>query len=200
MDDKKTRTFVFIDGENIRNSVESYGYKDLDYEKLYSWFKEKKDADRIYIYVGIEDGDGEKEKKFSSLQTLGYTVSVKKVMLYKQKPLSYKIKCKNCHTINEKLITRHSKLKANCDTELTLDIINGGVRKKYDKIIVFSGDGDFSIVYEYVVNELKKEVTVYTPLGYPHSTRTSSKIKELSKNKTIDLEDLGSLLQHYGLK
>ena len=88
MDDKKTRTFIFIDGENIRNSVESYGYKDLDYEKLYSWFKEKKDATRIYIYVGIEDGDSVKGEKYNSLKTLGYTVSAKKVMLYKQKPLT----------------------------------------------------------------------------------------------------------------
>ncbi len=200
MDNITPRTFVFIDGENIRNSVESYGYKDLDYAKLYSWFKEKKNANRIYIYVGIENGDTKKEEQFAELKALGYTVSAKKVMLYKQKPLTYKIECTNCHTINQKIITRNSKLKANCDTELTLDIINGGVRKKYDKIIVFSGDGDFSIVYEYVVNELKKEVTVYTPLGYPQSTRTSSKIKEMHKDKIIELEDLGSLLLHYGIK
>lgn len=197
---RRSRVFVFIDAENVRNSMESYGYKDLNYSKIYIWLKTKMGAKHVYIYAGIEQGDLAKEKKFKDLQKLGYFVSAKKVMLYIQTPLVLNIICDNCNKTITKTINRQSKPKANCDTELTLDIINCGIRKKYDEIVVFSGDGDFARVYEYVVKQLKKKVTVYSPKAYPHSVRTSSRIKELSKNGTIILEDLSSLLQHYGEK
>lgn len=63
-------------------------------------------------------------------------------------------------------------------------------------MIAFSGDGDFSRVYEYVVNELKKKVIVYSTMN----KRTHTKIKLLGANKVITLEDLASFLNTYGEK
>lgn len=39
---KTPRIFAFIDAENIRNSMETYGYKDLDYIKLYDSIRTSK--------------------------------------------------------------------------------------------------------------------------------------------------------------
>lgn len=190
------KIFVFIDAENIRNSVQDYGYKDLDYIKLYDWLKNKLKISRVYLYAGVERGDIDKEKMLNNLQKIGYYVSIKKVSIYSQKPFTVSVPCNKCGNVITKVIYRPNKQKANCDTELTLDIINCGVRKKYNEIIVFSGDGDFCRVYEYVSKTLKKKVIVYSPFDY----RTSLKVKEQDKNGTIKLEDLRGLLQHYGMK
>ena len=193
---QENKVFVFIDAENVRNSVEMYGYVDLDYVKLFNFFKNKLKVKRIYLYVGVERGDVSKLENLNKLKELGYLVSVKMVSIYYQKPFIIKVPCNNCGNIINKTIYRHNKQKANCDTELTLDIINCGVRKKYDEIIVFSGDGDFCKVYDYVSQVIKKTVKVYAPFDY----HTSSKLKEQNKKGIIKLEDLRGLLQHYGKK
>ncbi|MDD5551767.1 MAG: NYN domain-containing protein [Candidatus Pacebacteria bacterium] len=50
---KSRKIFAFIDGENVRNSAQEAGYKDLDYEKVYEWLTKKKDVLRIYLYVAV---------------------------------------------------------------------------------------------------------------------------------------------------
>lgn len=86
------------------------------------------------------------------------------------------------------------------DVELTLDAIRFGIRKKYQRIIVFSGDGDFAKLYEYVARELKKNVTVYAPSDRNGIKRTASSVKRLGRNRVITLEDLGGLLNDYAIK
>ncbi len=65
-------------------------------------------------------------------------------------------------------LKRGFKSKANCDVDMTLEIMNHSIREKYDEIIVFS-DGDFGSVYEYVASKILKKVTVYAPLTNPPS-------------------------------
>lgn len=188
--------YVFIDAENVRNAIEEYGNSDMDYEKLYNWLIKSKQVAQIYLYIGIEIDDKDKEKKLKNLEKLGYKVNSKVVMKYKQKFWNLRTTCPACKTqFNRKTFIKDHK-KANCDADMTLDIMDSGVRKKYRGIIVFSGDGDFASVYEYVVKTLKKKVIVYAPLG-KLSKRTSLKVKELAKNKIITLEDLNSLSLHY---
>jgi uncharacterized LabA/DUF88 family protein len=193
---KTQRVFVFIDAENVRNSCEYYGYKDLDYKKIQTWLKESYNAERIYIYVGIPKGDNEKLEAFKTLQRKGFYVYRKEVVSYPRKPLKVLVECPSCHEEFVKLVERKSKTKANCDAELTLDIVRFGVRKKYDQIIVFSCDGDFARVYEYVSNELRRKVKVYAPSDW----RTSSKVKHLNKTGVIQLEDLKGLFESYAIK
>lgn len=189
--------FVYIDAENLRNSMEEYGYKDFNYEKAYDWFKNKLKAKRIYIFVGIPTNENDKKNRFKKLKALGYEVKDKDVILYPQKPLEIKVRCKKCK--NEFIHSYHRppRSKANCDVDMTLEIINHGVRGKYDEILVFSGDGDFGRIYEYVAKQLlNKKVQVYAPM----TIRTSTKIKELNRIGVIKLLDLASLLQHYAVK
>ena len=97
---------------------------------------------------------------------------------------------------------RAGRKKANCDSELTLDIINDGVRKKYGSIIVFSGDGDFSRMYEYVAETLVKPVTIFCPMGSKAGNRTSTKIKTLHNKGIIRIDALEGILgfKGYGIK
>ena len=200
MGKKKTKvtkkTFVFIDGENVRNALEESGYKDLDYLKIFEWLKKKKNVSRLYLYVGVETGDTAKEKELKKLSRDGIIVQPKKVNVYKTRPYRKSVVCPKCKHKHAVYIKRADRKKANCDAEMTLDIMNQGVRGRYGRIIVFSGDGDFTGVYDYVTKQLKKNVCVYSPSG----RRTSHKIKTMFKSKQIHWEDLGTLYQHFAIK
>jgi hypothetical protein len=65
-----------------------------------------------------------------------------------------------------------------------------------DEVIVFSGDGDFAYLYEFVVGQLHKRVSVFSPLKYPASLLTSGKLKDLDKAGCINLYNLESVAQH----
>jgi len=194
----RNHTFVFVDVENVRNAVESEGYTDLDYEKLFVWLKKKKDTKRIFLYLGIKEGDTEKEKRYKKLSKIeNCYVSIKRVMIYKKSPVDLKTKCPRCHGYFNRKFYPKSGQKANCDVELTLDVIRFGVRKKYNRIIVFSGDGDFTKLYEYVFKELKKKVIVYAPSDKNGIKRTASSVKKLNRDGIIELEDLRGLFKEY---
>jgi uncharacterized LabA/DUF88 family protein len=200
---KSEETWVFIDAENARNSLESMGYSGFDYEKLYKWLTEKKGVSRIYLYVALENGDTAKAEKYRALEELGYYVSTKKVMIYAQKPMPIAVECPDCGKEFIHKAQRRSKPKANCDVELTLDVMNNGVRGRYKNIIVFSGDGDFGDLYKYVATQLdggNKTVTVYSPMRMPAALRTSSVLKNLAKKGTINLFPLEVVAQYYALK
>ena len=88
------------------------------------------------------------------------------------------------------------KKKANCDADMTLDIISQGYLDSYDEVIVMSGDGDFISVYEHLVNILKKKVTILAT----HDTHTNRKVKDLAKTGTVNFLDLTQFLNTYGIK
>jgi uncharacterized LabA/DUF88 family protein len=189
-------TYVFIDGENLFKAYRKMGYKNVDYIKLYWWLKNKKNADKIFLYAGIIDGDVSQQNKFNGLDKLGYTVKTKPVQKYAGKVMEIDIKCPECG--HEFVHQEHldDRSKANCDAELTLDVTRAAIKKKFSELIVFSGDGDFSYLYEFVAKTYRKKVCVYSPLKYPAALVTSSKLKKLDKSGCISLYNLEAVAQH----
>lgn len=198
---KNNGLFVFIDAENMRKAIKECGYKNFDYLKLYNWLTEKKGAKRVYIYAGFIEDDKAERAKFKKLDKLTKCyLSLKEVQKYPPKKRQFQVKCENCQHINHRTRVIEGKSKANCDSELTLDVINQGTRQRYSEIMVFSGDGDFARMYEYVSGTLKKKVTVYSPVKGKPGKRTSLKIKKLNKDGAINLLALEMILPVYAKK
>lgn len=190
--------FVYIDAENLKSSVLSCGYKTIDYPKLYNWLRITRNAKRAYVYAGYSD-EVEKQQ-YLALEKHGYIVMLKKVMQYPSQVKIKKLKCPSCKETGNFKIKINGRRKANCDSELTLDVINDGVRKKYSEIIVFSADGDFGRMYEYVSEVMKKKVTIYAPMGAKTNFRTSTKIKKLGIKGIVRLNALEGILSEYAIK
>lgn len=196
---RQPRIFAFIDAENVRNAAEKNGYVDMDYPKLLQWLKQKRSVLKTSIYVGIEAGDTAKHNTFTNLNKPDCIVSMKDVIAYKQKEWLLPTTCPHC---NRQFIRRtfiKDKKKANCDTEMTLDIVRLACEDSFDEILVFSGDGDFLKVYEYLVTEKKKRVIVFSSLN-PNSRMTNTKIKIADQNGLIGLNDLDGIMPHYAIK
>ncbi len=158
------------------------------------------EGQRVYLYAGYSDAP--QKAKFKKLEKLGYIANLKKVKQYPPEYRTHKLKCPGCSATNKHTVKRIGRRKANCDSELTLDVINDGVRKKYAGIIVFSGDGDFSRMYEYVAEELVKPVVVFSPMGSVAGSRTSTRVKDLHKKGIIRIDALEGILGYkgYGIK
>jgi len=193
---KQPVVYAFIDGENLFKSFRAMGYKNIDYVRFYWWLKNKKNAKKIFLYVGLVDGDTQRKSKYDGLANLGYEMKVKPVQIYAGKHLEVPCKCPECEHEFVSDYKMNDKSKANCDAELTVDVTRMCLTDECSDVIVFSGDGDFSYLYEFVVAELKKKVQVYSPLKYPASLNTSGKLKDLDRDGCIALYNLESVAQH----
>lgn len=197
---KNTGVFVYIDSSNLNQTLKALGYRGIDYAALINWLKSKHKASRVYLYAGY--GNETERKKLEALKKHGYIVDMKKVKQYPPESHTYNCTCPQCKKKHQLTIKLNGRRKANCDAELTLDVINDGVRKKYNGIIVFSGDGDFGRVYSYVSEQLGKPVTVFAPMGSVAGIRTSTIVKDLYKTGIINLNALEGILgpKGYGVK
>lgn len=173
------------------------GYRNVDYVKFYWWLKHKKHVAKIFLYVGLLDGDTNRKNKYTGLAKLGYEMKIKPVQVYGGKVIEINCTCPECghDFVHEAQLSDRSK--ANCDAELTVDVTRACMTDgECDEIIVFSGDGDFAYLYEFVVGKLKKKVQVFSPLKYPASLLTSGKLKQLNKDGCISLYNLESVAQY----
>lgn len=75
---------------------------------------------------------------------------------------------------------------------MTLDMVRYACENAYDEAIVFSGDGDFLKVYDYLINEKGKKVTIFSSM-HKESRITNKKIKEATSG-ILKLNDLGGIL------
>ena len=119
----KTRTFAFIDSQNLNLGVLSQGWA-LDYERFWILLKDKYKVSEAYLFVGYIPKN---DKLYSNLQRFGYTVIFKPVLEIYQ--------------------NRSVKIKGNIDAELVLHAMIE--YRRYDYGIIVSGDGDFHCLVEY---------------------------------------------------
>lgn len=133
---KNKVTYAFIDSQNLYIGIKDQGWN-MDYKKFYIYLKEKYKVDKAFIYIGYL-----KENKY----------------LYEQLgKAGFEIVFKNTKQFGRS----RDQIKGNIDVDLTVDAI----RKSSDftNALFISADGDFIALYDYLVEELKKEVTIMIP-------------------------------------
>lgn len=95
----------------------------------------------------------------------------------------------NEDTLRVKEIKRYgTKSKANCDVDLTMDMLLK--IQEYDKAIVLTGDGDFAPLLRYLLSVNKEIIIISSP------KRTAKEIKEIAGDKHIDFGSLRYLLEY----
>lgn len=135
----KRRTVVFVDAANILYSQKDLGWR-IDYGKLKGYFEKIAGCDGFYFYTG-KVGDFKSQVGFlDKLIKLGYVVTAKEVKIIKS--------------------GNRTVVKGNLDVELALDAFR--VRRKYDVLVLMSGDSDFAYLVDLLKKEKKRVVVVST--------------------------------------
>lgn len=156
------KTYAFIDASNIIYGTRDEGWK-VDLKKLIKYLKERFNCRKVYYFAGFEKNNLKQNRFYKILGNLGYELILKEVKIYRQPGGG---------------TTR----KANCDVDLTFYAMRD--IELFDRVIFFSGDGDFEILLKHFI-KIKKEVRVFA-----NAKRTAREIKRL---KRIQFNDLGVL-------
>jgi len=156
------KTYAFIDASNIIYGTRDEGWK-VDFKKLIKYLKERFKCRKVYYFAGFEKNNVKQARFYKILGKLGYELILKEVKIYRQPDGG---------------TTR----KANCDVDLTFYAMRD--IELFDRVIFFSGDGDFEILIKHFI-KMKKEVRVFA-----NAKRTAREIKKL---KGIQFNDLGVL-------
>lgn len=142
MFDPREKIALFIDGANLFATSKSLGF-DIDYRKLLGAFRKRGYLLRAYYYTALID-----DLEFSSIRPLidwldynGYTVVTKPAKEFTDPQ-------------------GRRKIKGNMDLELAIDAMEQA--RTADHLVIFSGDGDFTMLVEALQRKGRKVSVVST--------------------------------------
>lgn len=134
----KGKVYVFIDAANIFYTQKSLGWR-ISYEKLIKYFNQECNLKKVFIYTAIDSKRPQQKKFLDMLEINGYIVRTKEVKKIRVSKGLY-------------------EWKGDFDVELTMDIIDN--IKKFDTLVLLSGDSDFAPIIRRVKKQGKKVIIV----------------------------------------
>lgn len=175
---KKEETIaVFIDGNNLLFIEKAMDYK-IDYKRLHEYFVARSELLRPYYYIAVRpEGETDTTRPLLDwLQYNGYTVRTKPVKTY---------------TDSTGAVTS----KGNLDVEIAVDILQAADNPRLDRIVLISGDGDFT----YLVEAVQKKGLKVTVISTRKKPVASDQLVR-SADEFLDLEDMRQEIENLNRK
>lgn len=149
---RKQEIYAFIDSQNLNVSIQKLGWK-MDWNKFRKFLEEKYGVTKAFMFIGYVP---EFEDMYMKLHDSGYSVVLKPTYdmtkprpgQSEDNPAVHKPGADKKKEEEEKKPT-----KGNIDADLVLWAMKE--LKDYDKAIIVSGDGDFYVLVEYLVEQGK---------------------------------------------
>lgn len=160
---KKIVTFAFIDATNIIYGASNHGWR-MDFRKLAHYLKTRFEVSKILYYAGIDNKNIKQLKFYEKLQQFDYELRLVPVKTF-----------------------RDGKKKADVDSRMTFEMMK--YFSLYNNVIIFTGDGDFYWVLEYLL-QIKKIVKLMA-----HGRSTARELKRLFGYRFTDLASLRWMLE-----
>jgi uncharacterized LabA/DUF88 family protein len=202
-------SFAFIDASNLFYGGEkSLGWK-IDYQCLANVLRGSYDVTHIFYYAGIrlfgfpfnstikndfplDEYLKYLQKKVDLKKDETLTRQLKQAKFYRKlKTFGYTLRLK---PVREIQTGKTIIFKANCDVDLTFDALTR--IHQYKKVIFMSGDGDFLILLKYLQTRKSRENVWIIARG----ERTAREIRQLGKNRFLDLISLKQVIMQKGEK
>ncbi|MBU4256803.1 NYN domain-containing protein [Patescibacteria group bacterium] len=140
MINRENIVYVFIDASNLWEAQKAKG-RFFDYGKLKNFIKNKfKTSTTEVFYYSAYPADGTRDYSLEGRH---------KFFTFLKKGLSFTVRKKKLKRIS--IITPEGESieeKGNMDVEMTIDILHN--IKKYDTVVLFSGDSDFLALVTYL--------------------------------------------------
>ena len=125
---KKNTVYAFIDSQNLNLGIRSLGWK-LDFKRFRVYLKDKYSVKKAFLFIGYIP---ENRNLYNYLQSSGYELVFKT-------------------TVKD----NRGKPKGNVDAELIVWTMRFVYEKTCDKVIIVSGDGDFAILADFLLEKNK---------------------------------------------
>ncbi|PID84463.1 hypothetical protein CSB09_00890 [Candidatus Gracilibacteria bacterium] len=138
--------YAFIDGQNLRLSIQAQGWK-LDIYRFRTYLKEKFKVQKAYYFLGIINE--ELQDLYSDLQDAGFIVVFRE---HHQK--------------------MDGKKKGNVDTDIVFEMMRHYAENNCDGIVLVSGDGDYIKPVKYFIQKKKLKKILFPSNKYSSLYKT----------------------------
>ena len=150
---------AFVDGQNLYMSTTTADEPwHIDLARFRIYLKQKYKVEKAYYFLGFTQE--EQQDLYDEIQEAGFILKFKEhspVML--------------------------SKKKGNVDTDLVFTVMKKLYRnEKFNKVVLVSGDGDYKMLVDFLIEENKFEKILF-----PNQKRTSSLYKKIDLKYRADL-------------
>lgn len=145
------KKFAFIDFHNTDGTTKKLHGFNVDWIKLYEFLVSKWKCEKVFFYIGVDEGDLDTTAMLEDLVKRGCIVRAKTVFAYKNKDKEINIICPSCGNKFIKRIDAGYNKKSNCDVDLTVDAME--LTEQDSKFYLFTGDGDFGSLIENVISK-----------------------------------------------
>lgn len=161
----KVRNIAFIDGQNLKmGTVDTTPSWRVDLKRFRVYLKEKYQVDTAYYYMGYVIDGAEYEKLYDYIQESGFIL---------------KFREHNSAMLGKK--------KGNVDSEIIFNAMKRlYLKEKFEKIVLVSGDGDYKILVDFLIEHKKFEKILF-----PNKKYASSLYKSISRTYYSYLSDEG---------
>lgn len=166
---KRIKTYAFIDASNIIYGTRNEGWK-VDFRKLFKYLRERYGCKKICYFAGYDKGNFKQQAFYKKLKSFGYELILKQVKIYRQ---------------DDGGVIR----KANCDVDLTFYAMRD--KDEFNRAIFLTGDGDFAILLNYLLEVMKKEIVVIA-----NGKRTAKEIRQLLGGNFTPMMSLKGIIEY----
>ena len=119
---KKEKIYAFIDSQNLNLGIKNQGWN-LDFIKFRRYLTDKYKIDKAFLFLGYIKSN---YKLYKFLANADYQLIFKQIIEIK------------------------GKIKGNVDAELIVWTMQSIYENRCDKAVIVSGDGDFSILADFL--------------------------------------------------
>lgn len=142
------KNYCYIDGQNLHlgTASASPAWK-VDLAKFRIYLREKYNVDKAFYYLGYVQEGGKIEQLYENIQNAGF------ILVFRQH--------------NSAMI---GKKKGNVDSDIIFSIMKRLQQDSdFDKIVLVSGDGDYKMLVDYLIEESKLEKILFPNRKYRSS-------------------------------
>jgi len=145
------KNLAFIDFHNTDGTTKKLHGFSVDWIKLYEFLVSKWKCEKVFFYIGVDEGDLDTTAMLEDLTKRGCIVRSKTVFAYKNKDKEIEIVCPSCGNKFIKRVDMGYNKKSNCDVDLTVDAME--LAEPDSKFYLFTGDGDFGSLIENIISK-----------------------------------------------
>jgi len=165
---KEEKNLAFVDGQNLyMGTMKGVPSWKVDLTKFRSYLSEKYNVETAYYFLGYLNDSN--EELYDEIQTAGFVVKFRE------------------H--NTKML---GKKKGNVDTDIVFNIMKKIYKKeKFDKIVLVSGDGDYKMLVDFLIEEDR-----FKKILFPNKEFASSLYKKITRKFFDYLANIKHLIEY----
>jgi uncharacterized LabA/DUF88 family protein len=165
---------AYIDGQNLfMGTTKSSSPWVVDLVRLRVYLEKKYDVSKAYYYLGFVQDGSKFESLYERIQSAGF------ILVFREH---------NSAMLGTK--------KGNVDSDIIFSVMKRLYRKEiFDKIVLVSGDGDYKMLADFLIEEDRLEKVLF-----PDGSRSSSLYKNITRKYFDDLskEDIRKKIERKG--